>query len=304
MNGQDGLDTSMKTNVGLDKVMHLALTDIYEFNQQPRSEIDEQKILDLAESIALVGVINPITVVWNPEDEKWVIRHGEIRYFASLHLGLKTIPAIKKSDDSPEITFAAMVMDNTYRNELNDLELANAVVVLVSEKLGIAYTAVKAIFRRLDYKPESISEQENTAVDFACKAVRLTAGNIRRNFLPLLGLPKPCQFLIRFKVLHTAYVRVIAQVQNNDFQQRFEALVSQPINGESMNVIREESLKFYEEALKLLEQENPKPTQAPEVRKVYKIVSDFKKNFSKLSPEKISEITLLMNQMENILSQE
>ena len=83
--------------VNENEIITIKLDDIIPNRFQPREVFDEQALNELAESIKLHGVIQPIIV--RPVDNKYEIIAGERRYKASVLAGKTDIPAIVKVKD-------------------------------------------------------------------------------------------------------------------------------------------------------------------------------------------------------------
>ena len=77
-----------------DKIYQLPLAEIDTNVNQPRRNFNEGALKELADSIKIHGVIQPIIVV--KMGERYMIIAGERRYRASKMLGLTTIPAVIK----------------------------------------------------------------------------------------------------------------------------------------------------------------------------------------------------------------
>jgi ParB family chromosome partitioning protein len=96
---------------------------------QPRLHIDEEELEDLARSIKLHGLIQPIAVI-RIEAEHYLLKAGYRRWLAHKKLGLKSIKAIVQETELPiqqegdKALFEIAVMENTQRDNLNPLELA------------------------------------------------------------------------------------------------------------------------------------------------------------------------------------
>lgn len=96
---------------------------------QPRSDFDEQKLQELADSIAQHGLIQPVTVryVAAAESETGAERleliSGERRLRAARMAGLETLPAfIREANDEQMIIFG--IIENIQREQLNPVEVA------------------------------------------------------------------------------------------------------------------------------------------------------------------------------------
>ena len=130
--------------------------------EQPRKIFDEDALRELAESIKVHGVIQPIIV--KQIGDRYVIIAGERRWRASRLAGLKTIPCIIKNYTEQEISEIAII-ENLQREDLNPIESAKAIKNLinqynltqdeVADKIGKSRPAVANTLRLL-LLPESI----------------------------------------------------------------------------------------------------------------------------------------------------
>ena len=76
----------------MSEMAEVAIADIFPNPLQPRTEFDEEALTELADSIAQLGVIQPITLK-RRDDGKYTIISGERRWRASQRAGLETLPA-------------------------------------------------------------------------------------------------------------------------------------------------------------------------------------------------------------------
>lgn len=91
---------------------------------QPRTEFDESKLMDLAQSIRENGLIQPI-VVRQISPESYEIIAGERRYRAMSMIGYVDVPCIvTKASDEASASLA--LIENIQREDLNAVEEANA----------------------------------------------------------------------------------------------------------------------------------------------------------------------------------
>lgn len=146
---------------------------------QPRTEFNEAGLDDLAESIKIQGVVQPI-VVTGGEDGRFTIIAGERRWRASQRAGLKVVPVVvRKVDDDQQLLELALV-ENIQRADLNAVEEAEAYKTL-NESFGLS--------------------QEDIAKRVGKGRTTIT------NFVRLLRLPKPVQDLIRSGKLSAGQAR-------------------------------------------------------------------------------------------------
>lgn len=91
---------------------------------QPRSEFDEEKLRELADSIAETGVIQPVTIE-DAKDGTFYIIAGERRTRASKMAGLEKIP-VQLSAYSEQKKLEVALIENIQRADLNPIEEAGA----------------------------------------------------------------------------------------------------------------------------------------------------------------------------------
>ncbi len=116
-----------------DAVIELSLSDIDLNPDQPRKRFDDEKLEELAQSIASVGVIQPIVVAKN--GERYSVIVGERRFRASRLAGKSTIPAIVRSWDEMTRLKTALI-ENLQRADLNPIETALGLKALM-DKCGL-----------------------------------------------------------------------------------------------------------------------------------------------------------------------
>jgi len=112
------------------KVINIPLDKIVTKADQPRKEFNEGSLRELAKSIEINGVIQPILV--RSKADKYEIIAGERRYRASKLAKLKEIPAILLDADNEEAAKLALV-ENIQREDLNPIEEAMAYKQLIEE---------------------------------------------------------------------------------------------------------------------------------------------------------------------------
>ncbi|MEE1168354.1 MAG: ParB/RepB/Spo0J family partition protein, partial [Alistipes sp.] len=115
----------------MSEMAEVAIADIFPNPLQPRTEFDEEALTELADSIAQLGVIQPITLK-RRDDGKYIIISGERRWRASQRAGLETLPAyIREVDD--ENLHAMALVENIQRQDLNAIEIALGMQRLIDE---------------------------------------------------------------------------------------------------------------------------------------------------------------------------
>jgi len=97
---------------------------------QPRKNFDEEKIIQLSESIKEHGIIQPI--ILKKEGETYSIVAGERRWRAAKIAGIKEIPAIIMDLSDKEILEISLI-ENIQRQDLNPIEESIAYKKLIDE---------------------------------------------------------------------------------------------------------------------------------------------------------------------------
>ena len=106
------------------------ITDIEPNRTQPRKNFNEDALMELAESIKIHGVIQPLIV--QKKDGYYEIIAGERRWRASKLAGIKEVPVIIKDYSEQEIVEVALI-ENIQREDLNPIEEALAYKRLLNE---------------------------------------------------------------------------------------------------------------------------------------------------------------------------
>ena len=166
-----------------DKIYELPLSEVDVNVNQPRKNFSEQSLKELAESIKVHGVIQPIIVV--KKGERYMIIAGERRYRASKLVGNQTIPAVIKDYSDSEIAEVSL-LENLQREDLNPMECARAMKKLmddygwtqekVADRLGKSRPVVANTVRLLNLEPEVIEmiEQGKISAGHARSLVAVT----------------------------------------------------------------------------------------------------------------------------------
>ena len=113
-----------------DRIEKIKIIDIEPNRNQPRRTFDMEAIEELAESIKVYGVIQPIIV--NKKDGYYEIVAGERRWRASKKAGLTEIPCIIRNDDERKTKEIALI-ENIQREDLNPIEKAKGFKQIIDE---------------------------------------------------------------------------------------------------------------------------------------------------------------------------
>jgi len=130
---------------------------------QPRKIFDPTALNELAQSIKIHGVIQPILLT--PRNGRYMIVAGERRFRASIIAQIKTIPAIIKDFDEKQVQEIAL-LENIQRQDLNPIETARALKELqesygwtqeaLADRLGKSRPVIANTLRLLNLCPEVI----------------------------------------------------------------------------------------------------------------------------------------------------
>ncbi len=132
-----GLDALLGTDVvavapAEDQAIHaLPLARLAPGRFQPRARMDESALQELADSIRVHGMIQPI-VVRPVGESRWEIIAGERRFRAAGLAGLSEVPVIVR-EVADEQALAMALIENIQREDLNPLEEAQGIRRLIDE---------------------------------------------------------------------------------------------------------------------------------------------------------------------------
>lgn len=127
---------------------------------QPRRSFDEETLEGLAESVKVLGVLQPVLV--RSTDDGYELIAGERRLRAAKRAGLRTIPVVVRTTDDVGSLEQALV-ENLHRQDLNPLEEAAAYQQLiedfdytqdqVAQRVGRSRSAVANLLRLFQLTP-------------------------------------------------------------------------------------------------------------------------------------------------------
>lgn len=123
------LDQSVKETT--NNTSNLIDINLIRSNQeQPRKSFDNERIMELSESIKNHGIVQPI--ILKKENDNYVIVAGERRWRAAKLAGVKEVPAIVMDLSDKEVLEISLI-ENIQRQDLNSIEEAVAYKKLISE---------------------------------------------------------------------------------------------------------------------------------------------------------------------------
>ncbi len=176
---------------GSSTISEVPLDEITVNPNQPRREFDQEALQELADSIAEIGIIQPITLRKTDED-KYQIIAGERRYRASILAGKSTIPAYIRTADDENVMEMALI-ENIQREDLNALEIALAYQHLI-EQYGLTQ---EKLSERIGKKRATIA-----------------------NYVRLLKLPATVQVAIRNKQIDMGHARALLALDDPKIQMK------------------------------------------------------------------------------------
>lgn len=154
-----------------DGVNKLNIEEVYPNPNQPRKTFDRESLEELAESIRVHGLIQPIIV--NKMDDGYLIIAGERRYRACKLAGLTEIDAIVKNYSERQIAEISII-ENLQREDLNPIEIAKSLQKLMQEynitqeqvasRIGKNRSSIANYVRLLSLYPEVIDMVEKGKV--------------------------------------------------------------------------------------------------------------------------------------------
>ncbi len=176
--------------------------------EQPRKHFDNEKLIELANSIKEHGIIQPIVV--RKENQFYVIIAGERRWRAAKLLNLKEVPIIIKELSDVEVVQISLI-ENIIREDLNPIEEAAAYNKLLND---------------FNLTQEEISKQVSKSRSAIANSLRL------------LNLDERIQGYLIEGVLSEGHGRAILALENKEDQY----VVAQKVIDENLNVRQTELL--------------------------------------------------------------
>lgn len=178
--------TVVESATGITKI---AVADIEANPKQPRTDFDNQALQELAQSIKIHDIIQPLTVS-RMANGKYRLIAGERRLRASKIAGLKEVPAYIRQANDVELLELAL-LENLQREDLNAVEVA------------LSY---KRMMDELDYTQDQVAERMGKD--------RSTVAN----FIRLLKLPPDIQLAVRNNGISMGHARALINVDTVDKQ--------------------------------------------------------------------------------------
>ena len=200
-----GLDLLLKKNSDTEdpslEVREIPIGSITPNPNQPRQSFATEAIRELADSISVQGVIQPILVRPFPGDkDRYELVAGERRWRAATLAGLTNMPVIIREMDDRE-SLAIALIENLQREDLNPIEEATAL--------------------------KNIKEQFNINQDELARRVGKSRPAVA-NAMRLLNLPEHIQKDLGSGVLSVGHARALLAIDDQEVQARAHtAIVAQ-----------------------------------------------------------------------------
>jgi len=175
-----------------EQLAHLPVSLLQRGRYQPRADMREDTLDDLAESIRRQGVIQPVVVrpiVSTGGEQRYEIIAGERRWRAAQRAGLTQVPAVIRHVPD-EAAVAMALIENIQREDLNPLEEARAFDRLVrefqlthqqvAEAVGRSRTGITNLLRLLELDPDVQAMLERRELDMGHARALLGLENRRK----------------------------------------------------------------------------------------------------------------------------
>ena len=196
------LDTSDVRTGGSSSIGEVDVMLIRPNPDQPRREFSEEHLRELADSIAQIGIVQPITLR-DTGDGFYTIIAGERRWRACQMAGLTHIPAYIRTVDDENMMEMALV-ENIQRQDLTALEVALAYQHLI-EQYGLTQEQLS----------EKVGKNRATVT----------------NYLRLLKLPAPIQVALKDRQIGMGHARALLALDDPQAQLHvFEEMTSQGLS--------------------------------------------------------------------------
>jgi ParB family transcriptional regulator, chromosome partitioning protein len=142
-----GLGRGLDALIGTERpvageLSYIPVDQIASNPRQPRLNIDKEELAELTDSIREVGVLQPLIVSYDDQNDRYTLVAGGRRLLAATQAGLQTVPAIVRQISEQQRLELALI-ENLQRADLSPLESAEAYRQLVDE-FGLSHENVAA----------------------------------------------------------------------------------------------------------------------------------------------------------------
>jgi len=189
------IDSEMKNPAGTLKsevilqataVSRIPLEDISPNAKQPRQDFDAKALEELAQSIRLHDIIQPLTVTKLPSG-KYKLIAGERRWRAAKLAGIKDVPVYLRVVDDKQILELGL-MENLQRENLNAIEIGLSYQRLIDEcamtqeevatRMGMDRSTVSNYIRMLKLPPDIVVAVRNGSLSMGHARALINAGEV------------------------------------------------------------------------------------------------------------------------------
>ncbi len=236
-----GGETAPQALQSTTSIQELPLEKIAPNPDQPRKHFEQEALEELAASLKVLGLVQPITVQALPSGSYQIIS-GERRWRAAQMAGLKTLPAYIRATQPSELLELALI-ENIQREDLNAIEVALA-YQLLTEQYGLS--------------------QSKVAERVGKKRVTVT------NYIRLLQLPAEIQLGLTQRLIDMGHARALLQVEDTERQiELYNLIVTEHLSVRAV----EELARAISEAPETTPLPTPQPQQAEKTeRKDFKLL--------------------------------
>lgn len=192
-------DTPVTTS---EQVLDVDIDLIEPNSLQPRTNFDEERLEELAQSIRANGIIQPI-LVRRTDSDRYQLVAGERRWRAAQRAGLQRIPCVVRDIPEDKVLELALI-ENIQRQELNAIEEAHA---------------YKKLIETLSLTQEMVAQRVGRDRTFIT------------NYLRLLRLPDDVQRLVEQEKISTGHARALLGIDDPDIQRKLaQSVINQSLS--------------------------------------------------------------------------
>jgi ParB family chromosome partitioning protein len=189
------------TEIDAASITELEINRIEPNSGQPRKYFNDDKLLQLSESIKIHGVVQPLIV--KKEGDTYKIVAGERRWRAARLAGLTKVPVVMKELSSKQVMEVALI-ENIQREDLNPIEEAEAYEKLINE---------------FDMTQEEVSRSVGKSRPAVANSIRL------------LSLQDKIKKLVINGELTSGHARTLISIEDNELQIKLaEEIVKRQLN--------------------------------------------------------------------------
>lgn len=198
----------VKEEASTDGVISMNIAKVEPDREQPRKHFDEDKLIELSESLKIYGILEPLIV--QKKEDYYKIVAGERRWRAAKLAGLKEVPVLVKEYTDQEVV-EIQIIENIQRADLNPIEEAQAYKRLLTE---------------FNLKQDEVAERVSKSRTAVTNAMRL------------LKLDERVQQMVIDEMINAGHARALLGI--DDLEKQY--ITAQKIFDEKLNVRETEKL--------------------------------------------------------------